>query len=70
MNGKDLKKYLIISGAVAGLTAGTQLQASQSARDVALSELRADASISSTDFGKFAAGDEKKKDEKKDEKKK
>lgn len=41
MNGKDIRKFLIISGAVAGLVSGSQLRASQSARELALSELRA-----------------------------
>jgi hypothetical protein len=40
MNGKDIRKYLIISGAVAGLVSGSQLRAAQSARDLALSQLR------------------------------
>jgi hypothetical protein len=40
MNGKDIRKFLIVSGAVAGLVSGSQLRAAQSARDLALSELR------------------------------
>ena len=40
MNGKDIRKFLVISGAVAGLVSGSQLRAAQSARDAALSELR------------------------------
>ena len=47
MNGKDIRKFLVISGAVAGLVSGSQLRAAQSARDVALSELRSADSKSS-----------------------
>ncbi len=51
MNGKDVRKFLIITGAVAGLVSGSQLRAAQSARDLALSQLRSDdgkSSVSTT----------------------
>lgn len=51
MNGKDIRKFLVISGAVAGLVSGSQLRAAQSARDLALSELNSadsKSSVSST----------------------
>jgi hypothetical protein len=40
MNGKDIRKFLVISGAVAGLVSGSQLRAAQPARDLALDHLR------------------------------